>query len=349
MKISSTFGALIISTITVHKMTMKAVRIQPRPQDGQIYTAASPAPSSAIHFEDLPVPKALQPGQMIIRAKATTVIRDNLTWPELYASPPAHMGNDFAGIITQVHPSEREFNAGDEVYGMTHAHRGGTWAEYAVVTTEEANLKPKSLSWAEAVALPLSALTADQALFVHAGLDVNAQQAKRVLVTGAAGGVGMFIVAFAAAAGHCVVAATSSNARNEEFMWSMGAAEVAEYGRLESQENFDVVIDTVGGEILASCWKTVRDDGYLISVDSASWNFVAEHKKSGVSAGRESVKAKFFIVEPSRDSMKRISAAVETKGIKGLVAKTMPFEQAREAYELSATRGCGRGKIVLVL
>lgn len=66
---------------------------------------------------------------------------------------------------------------------------------------------------------------ADQALFVHAELDVNAQRPKRVLVTGAAGGVGMFVVAFAAAAGHYVVAATSSNARNEEFMRSMDAVD----------------------------------------------------------------------------------------------------------------------------
>lgn len=259
------------------------------------------------------------------------------------------MGNDFTGIVAEVHPDEREFKPGDEVYGMTHADRGGAWAEYAVVTTEEANLKPQSLSWAEAAALPLSALTADQALFVHAGLAVNAQQPKRVLVTGAAGAVGMFVVAFAAAAANHVVAATSSNARNEEFMRSMGAVEVVEYSQLASQNKFDVVIDTVGGEVLASCWKTVRDGGHLISVDSASWNFVEERKKSGVSTGRDGVHAKFFIVEPSRDSMKRISAAVETKGIKGLVAKTLPFDQAREAYELSATRGYGRGKIVLEL
>ena len=328
---------------------MKAVSIQPKPQDGQTYTAANPAPSSAIHFVDLPVPQALHPGQIVIRTKATTVIRDSLTWPELYADPPAHMGNDFAGIVIEVHRDEREFVPGDEVYGMTHADRGGAWAEYAVVTTEEANLKPQSLSWAEAAALPLSALTADQALFVHAGLDVNAQQPKRVLVTGAAGAVGMFVVAFAAAAGNHVVAATSSNARNEKFMRSMGAMEVVEYSQLASRDKFDVVIDTVGGEVLANCWKIVRDEAYLISVDSASWNFVEQHKKSGLSAGREGAHAKFFIVEPSRDSMKRISAAVETRGIKGLVAKMLPFDQAREAYELSATRGYGRGKIVPVL
>jgi len=328
---------------------MKAVRIQHRPQDGQTYTAANPAPSSAIDLADTAIPKASQPGQLIIQMKATTVVRDNLAWPELYADPPAHLGNDFAGIVIEVHPDEHEFKPGDEVYGMTHGDRGGTWAQYAVVTTEEANLKPQRLSWAEAAALPLSALTADQALFMHAGLDVDAQQAKRVLVTGAAGGVGMFVVAFAAAAGHHVVAATSSNARNEEFVRSMGAAEAVEYGLLGSQENFDIVIDTVGGEVLASCWKSVRDDAYIISVDSASYNFVEECKKNGLAAGKKGVQAKFFIVEPSRDSMRRISAAVETKGIKGLVAETMPFEQAREAYELSATRGYGRGKIVLSL
>jgi NADPH:quinone reductase-like Zn-dependent oxidoreductase len=328
---------------------MKAVRVQYKTHDGRTYTAADPAPTSAILITDVAIPKSLQPGKLIIQMKATTVIRDSLTWPELYTDPPAHMGNDFAGIVAEVHPDEREFKPGDEVYGMTHADRGGTWAEYAVVTTEEANLKPESLSWTEAAALPLSALTADQALFVHARLDVEVQQAKRVLVTGAAGGVGMFVVAFAAAAGHHVVASTSSNARNEEFVRSMGAAEVVEYDQFDSQDKFDVVIDTVGGEVLASCWKTVRNDGYLISVDSASWNFVEEHRKNGLSTGKESVHAKFFIVEPSRDSMKRISAAVETKGIKGLVAKTMPFDQAPEAYELSATRGYGRGKIVIVL
>lgn len=331
--------------------TMRAIRIQHETHEGARYTAASPAPASAIQLVQIASPKPLQPGQLVIQMKATTVIRDSLSWPELYTDPPAHMGNDFAGIVTEVHPSEREFKPGDEVYGMAHADRGSTWAEYALVTTEEANLKPQSLSWAEAAALPLSALTADQALFVHGGLesDAGVQRSKRVLVTGAAGGVGMFVVAFAAAAGHHVVAATSSNDRNEEFVRAMGAKEAVEYSQLESQDAFDVIIDTVGGEVLANCWKSVRHNARLISVDSASWNFVEDHKSKGLSSGREDVTAKFFIVEPSRDSMRRISAAVETKDIKGLVAKTMPFEKAREAYELAATREYGRGKVVLLL
>lgn len=326
---------------------MKAVRIDYNTPDGGNYTAANPAPTSAIHLEDVLRPQPTQPGQLVIQLKATTVIRDSITWPELYADPPAHMGNDFAGIVADVYPGDCEFKPGDEVYGMAHADRGSTWAEYALVTTEEANLKPKQLSWAEAAALPLSALTADQALFVHASFVANAQKPKRVLVTGAAGAVGMIVVAFAAAAGHHVVAATSSNARNEEFVRSMGATKAIEYNQLESLDKFDAIIDTAGGAVLEICWKAVQQDGYLISVDSPSYDFVAEHKSKGLTSGKEDVKAKFFIVEPSRNSMKRISVAVEAKGITGMVAKTMPFEQAREAYELSGTREYGRGKIVL--
>lgn len=340
------------ATTVPSPIMMEAIRVQYTTPNGETYTAANPAPTSAIHLTDtIAIPKPSQPNQLLIRIKATTVIRDSITWPELYTTPPAHLGNDFAGIVTETHPDEREFKPGDEVYGMSSAHRGSTWAEYAVVTTEEATLKPHGLSWAEAAALPLSALTADQALFVHAGLGVDgdAQRQNRVLVTGAAGGVGMFVVAFAAAAGHCVVAATGSNARNGEFVRSMGATEVVEYSQLQAQDKFDVVIDTVGGEVLESCWESVESDAYLISVDSASWNFVEEHKSKGISSGKEGIQAKFFIVEPSKESMKRISTAVEKKGIKGLVAKTMPFEQARKAYELSATRDYGRGKIVLVL
>lgn len=328
---------------------MKAIRIQPQDPNGETYTAINPAPPSSIHLEETPTPKPSQPNQLLVQIKATTIIRDNLTWPELYADPPAYLGNDFAGIITEVHPDEHGFKPGDGVYGMASAHRGGTWAEYAVVTTEEATLKPHGLSWAEAAALPLSALTADQALFVHAGLEVEASQPKRVLVTGAAGGVGMFVVAFASAAGHYVVAATRSNPENGEFVRSMGADEVVQYCQVQERDKFDVIIDTVGGLVLESCWWSVRDNAHIISVDSASWNFVEEHGKKGFTSGREGVQAKFFIVEPSKESMERISAAVETKGVKGLVARTLPFEQAREAYELAARREYIRGKTVLVL
>lgn len=62
---------------------MKAVRVRPKSQDGPSYTAENPAPSSAIRLTDIPIPPPLQPGHLVILTKATTVIRDNLAWPEL--------------------------------------------------------------------------------------------------------------------------------------------------------------------------------------------------------------------------------------------------------------------------
>lgn len=330
---------------------MKAVGLLPSSPSGSPYTPTNPAPPSAIHISSIPTPPSPPPpGHLIILMKASTVIRDSLTWPELYASPkPAHLGNDFAGIVAETSPDEKEFRPGDEVYGMARAERGGTWAQYALVASEEAERKPKGLGWEEAAALPLSALTADQALFVHAGLEVGARAGKRVLVTGAGGGVGMFVVAFAAAAGHDVVGACGDEGRDGEFVRGMGAAVVVEYGDLKMQGEFDVVVDTVGGEVLRGCWEVVKGDGALVSVDTASWKFVEEHGRDGLSSGKEGVRALFFIVEPSRQSMERISRAVETKGVKGLVAKTFPFEQAREAYEVAASGGYGRGKVVLTM
>ena len=91
-------------------------------------------------------------------------------------------------------------------------------------------------------------MTADQALFDHAQLELKARHGwKSVLVTGAAGGVGMLIVQFAVHAGHSVVAATSSNARNLKFLRSLGTAGVTEYSAINASSEFDVVIDTVGG------------------------------------------------------------------------------------------------------
>ncbi|KAM0714469.1 hypothetical protein Q7P37_010256 [Cladosporium fusiforme] len=337
--------------MSTYPHTTKAVRIQPTDPAALLYTPVKPAPPSAIYITDLPTPTPSHPTQLLVRNKATTIIRDNLSWPELYAPSPAYPGNDFAGIVAAVHSNATHaFKPGDEVYGMAHAHRGGTWADYVLVEASECTRRPSHLPWAEAAALPLSALTADQALFAHAGLALQARegQAKRVLVTGAAGGVGMLVVSFASAAGYEVVGATSKKGRDEGFLFELGAKETIEYASLSAQEPFDAVVDTVGGEVLRSCWDIVSGDGVLISVDSASWDFVREHEKVGVSEGKEDVKAAFFIVEPDAESLRRVGEAVERSGLRGVVARTMPFERVGEAYEVVQRGEGGRGKVVLV-
>jgi len=140
--------------------------------------------------------------------------------------------------------SASEFKPGDEVCGMTDVARGSTWAEYVLAETREVAIKPKWLGWAEAVAVPMSALTAWQASglpqsnFQEAATTMTSYGARksarrRVLITGAAGGIGIYLVQLAALIELPVTAATSSNARNELFLRSLGADETVEYLNLE--------------------------------------------------------------------------------------------------------------------
>ncbi|KAJ5513241.1 hypothetical protein N7463_002793 [Penicillium fimorum] len=339
---------------------MRAIRVHPASASSLPYSPANPAPSSSLHLDQIPRPKPKCQGELLVRVKATTVIRDALTWPETYATEYAILGHDLSGIVEETYEKSGDvqsiFKSGDEIFGMTHADRGSTWADYTVVKEEEIAQKPKNLNWEQAASLPLSALTAYQALFEHGGIPLPAQlngderhraNSPKILVTGASGGVGIYLVQLAAVAGLHVVAATSSNARNESFLKSLGAHDTVEYTRLEPETAFDVIIDTVGGEVLANCWEIVTKSGMLISVDSSSFDFVNIHRQRGLCDGKENVKALFFIVTSDGRALGDLAKLAEAGLLKSFVAETYELAQAREAYEKASTKAPGHGKIVM--
>jgi NADPH2:quinone reductase len=338
---------------------MQAIRVHPVQPPSPPYSPSNPAPSTALHLDNIPIPHPTKPGELLVHIKATTIIRDMLTWPETYAHDYIVPGNDFAGTVVEIFPGGEEsaFNIGDEVFGMVHADRPSTWAEYAIVLESEVALKPKGVGWEGAAALPLSGMTAFEALFDHAGLsllqdgDVEARkenEKKEVLITGAAGGVGIYLVQLAASTGLRVIAASSSNARNEEFLRELGAHEVVAYSVLEGvKDRFDIIIDTVGGETLAQCWGYVKDGGSLISVDSGSFNFLEEHGKRGIV--RDGVKALFFIIRGSTRALHALAESVDRGMVKSFVAGTYPIAKVREAYDFANGRFTGRGKVILTL
>lgn len=292
-----------------------------------------------------------------------------LTWPETYAHPYVIPGNDFAGTVVEVFPggeAASAFKPGDEVFGMLGADRPSAWAEYAVVAEDEVALKPGGVGWEGAAALPLSGMTAFEALFEHGGLDLplsgweknpvgvddveGRKNKKEVLITGAAGGVGIYLVQLAAIAGVRVIAASSSNARNGEFLRELGADEVVEYSALGQQgvkDRFDIIVDTVGGETLAQCWGYVKEGGSLISVDTGSFYFVEEHVKLGIA--RDGVKALFFIVRGSSRALRALAELVDRGMLKSFVAGRYPLAEVKNAYDYANGRFTGRGKIVLIL
>ncbi|KAK9371515.1 uncharacterized protein V1513DRAFT_386677 [Lipomyces chichibuensis] len=352
---------------------MQVVRIRQTETDSTTsFSASNPAPPSALILDsDIPLPQITQSNELLIRIRASTVTRDELTWPETYREEIAIPGHDFSGTVVAVsseyYASDadvmQKFNPGDEVYGMTSAHgKGSTWAEYAVVPSDEISLKPKRLDWAQSATVPMSALTAWQALFEKAGIsppDFNESRKKfsqegrskeKILITGASGAVGTFLVQFAALAGLHVVAASTSNDRNREFLLSLGAMEVFEYDELEGMHGeYDVIIDTVGSTTLERCWSFVKDEGTLITIDSLSFDFVEKHRQQSFATGKDQVKAIFFIVEPSGGQLEPIAIALDLELLKVFVAQTLPMSEASKAYQLANERSPRRGKIVLTI
>ncbi len=353
---------------------MQAIRVHPPASESQPpFSANNPAPSTALALDTIPIPTVDKPGQLLIRVHATSVTRAELTWPETYSTDLPLLGHDLAGTVVAVQNDPyadkdrrgSDFKPGDEVYGMLDMSKGSTWAEFAVARTDHVALKPKTLSWGESAAVPVSALTAWQALFVQAGVTppnfslivktsprtaIKGERARKVAVTGAAGAVGTYVVQLAALAGLHVVAISSSKDRDGEFLKSLGAIEVLQYEDLyKVTDQYDIIIDTVGGGTLERCWSSIKDNGILISVESASADFVRRHREQTFTQDKQGVRALFFIVEPSREDLEQLSVALDLGLLKVLVAYEMPLHEARAAYELANGRLQRRGKVVLTV
>ena len=354
---------------------MDAVRVHPHP-DGTLPSETQPAPASALVLDhDIPIPSP-GPGELLIRVQAASVTRDELLWPELYrdasGAPMANPipGNDFAGVIAALGPvpstepaaapSASAPKVGDAVFGRTHTARGAVWATYAIALPSEIAPLPATLSPSEAASVPTSALTAWQALFVHAALPEPSSTpaaptiaaATTVLVTGATGAVGLFAVQLAALAGLRVLAATS---RAEDpvtvtLLRSLGAHVIVPYGAPSCADAADVVIGTVGGAPLA--WgraEAVRPGGRLVSVATSAADFVAAHAARGVGRAKPDVMTKFFIVESDAAQLAEVGRLLGEGRLGAFVAREFEMGEAARAYEVGNGRSGGVGKVVLTM
>ena len=187
----------------------------------------------------------------------------------------------------------------------------------------------------QAAAVPLTALTAWQALFVHARLAAG----QTILIHGAAGGVGVFAVQLARWAGAHVIATAS--ARNRDFLRELGANEIIDHTTTRFEEavhGVDFVFDTVGGDTLQRSWQVVKPGGVLLSIVSPRPSF-AEAKGYDV-------RPVWFIVQPNREQLVKIGALIDEGKVRPIIDTVLPLAQARQAYEQGA-KGHTRGKIVL--
>ena len=294
-----------------------------------------------LHFEDAPRPTPGS-GELLIRVHAASV--NAIDWKiragylkDVFPVPlPFIPGWDVSGVVEAVGAGVAKLKNGDEIYARPDVARSGkgTYAEYVVVKETEAALKPKSIDHVHAAAIPVVGLTAWQALFDKAGLS----QGQKILIHGAAGGVGSFAVQLAKWKGAHVIGTAS--VRNQEFLRELGVDEPIDYEKTSFEDvvhDVDVVLDTLGGDTQSRSWKVLKKGGILVSIVAPP---------SADEAARLGVRSAFFSAHPSSSQLSEIAKLVDAGKLKPVVETVLPLSEARQAHELNET-GHARGKIVL--
>jgi NADPH:quinone reductase-like Zn-dependent oxidoreductase len=247
---------------------------------------------------------------------------------------PLILGADIAGTIEAIGSSIENFRQSDAVYGMTLSGLSGGYAEYAITNADSIALKPKSLNFEQASAIPVVALTAWQAMFDLA----NLKSGQRILITGASGGVGSMAVQLAKAKGAFVIGTASG--KNESFVRNLGADKFIDYTRQSFEEvikNMDVVFDTVGADTLERAFQTLKKGGFMVtSVDTPS---VEKARELGVKAAR-------VFCKPSAQQLTEINRLIDDHVLKVHVETVLPIPEVKKAHQFSQS-GRTRGKIVL--
>lgn len=246
---------------------------------------------------------------------------------------PIMLGGEIAGTVERIGDKVSGFQAGDAVYGII---RSGGFAEYAIAKQGDIALKPQSLDFESAAAIPLGALTAWQAMFDLAQLSSG----QRVLITGASGGVGSLAVQLAKAKGAYVIATASG--RNEDFVRRAGADVFVDYSKQSFEEvvkDVDVVFDLVGGDTFERAFHTLKKGGFLVTAVA----FPSEEH-----APRYGVRAARVYCKPNTDQLAAISALVDEGRLKAHVAMVLPLAEVTQAFQHSES-GRTRGKIVLTV
>src|ERR1700733_947142 len=298
-------------------------------------------PPEVLRPVELPGPEP-GPTEVLVRVAAAGV--NPVDWKTrakggFLGEPPFTVGWDVAGTVERVGFGVTRFAPGDRVFGMPRfPGEAAAYAELVTAPSRQCARMPDELSWSEAAALPLGALTAWQTLVDTAGLAAE----QRVLIHAAAGGVGHLAVQIAKARGAYVIG--TARAAHHDFLRELGADEAIDYTETEVADavsEVDLVLDLVGGETGVKSIPARRDGGLIVTVPSAS-DFGPLHETAG-----DRVRVSAFLVEPDREGIEAIAALVEEGKLRVKVSKTLPLAQAAEAHALGEAGRIGGGKLVL--
>jgi NADPH:quinone reductase-like Zn-dependent oxidoreductase len=291
--------------------------------------------ADAVRVSEIAKPEAGQ-GQVLVRVRAAGVngidwkVREGYVRDAFPLQLPAVLGIELAGVVEAVGPGASRFKVGDRVMGPL----GGLGAYADVVAVNEANLSrtPDGLDDVQAAALPVAAVAAWQSLN-HAG-PVRAGQ--RILIHGAAGGLGGFAVQFAKRAGAEVFATVAT--AHVEYVRGLGADHVIDYQSERFEDvahDIDLVLDYVGGEVLERSWQVLAPTGAVVGTSSP--DILAR-----TPAGRRGM---WFMNRPDPELLETLAAQVADGTLKSTISEVVTVDEIPAAIERNRTQS-RTGKVV---
>lgn len=266
---------------------------------------------------------------------------------------PSSIGFDVSGVVLEKGADVGKFEIGDEIYARVPQEQMGTVAEFVAINSELVARKPDNISFEEASGLPLTGLTAMQALEV-----VGLKENDRILIHAGSGGVGSFAIQYAKAKGAIVYTTTST--KNVDWVKALGADRVIDYTKEDYKEvanNLDIVFDTLGDEYTFEAFEILKEGGRVTTIvgppdeKTAKQMGMTEYKlpeKLSDLIKEKSATYKLTWMQPNAEQLNTITTMVENGTIKPIVDLIYSLEDGIDAYEYLAT-GKAKGKVIISL
>jgi NADPH:quinone reductase-like Zn-dependent oxidoreductase len=290
-----------------------------------------------LKLEEVPVPEPKE-NEVLVRVIASGVnpadplILNGKFAKEFGTHLPLILGYDMAGVVVKTGAKVTKLKVGDPVYA--YLLWGGGWAEYCISNEGESSIKPKSLNFVDASAVPLAGLTAWQAL-IDTG---RIQRGQTVLIHGGSGGVGGFAIQIAKARGARVIATAST--ANQDLLKQLGADVAIDYTKQNwesTMHDVDFALLPVGGETMKRTYGVMKKGGIVATLTSRA--DPAELEKRGIRGAP-------IFSHPEASELGEITKLIEAGKVKSVVTQILPLTDAAKADEQAETHHT-RGKIVL--
>jgi oxidoreductase, zinc-binding len=316
----------------------------------------------SVKIREINIPE-IKPDEVLVRVKSVGInpVDNMITRGEVKLitpySFPLSIGNELAGVIEKTGEKVTEFKEGDRVFSRLPTNKIGAFAEYVAINKKDLAKIPEYLSFNEAAAIPLTALTAYQALDI-----LQLKSGETLFISGGSGGFGAMAIPLAKARGIKVI--TNGSLENKERVLALGAEQFLDYKTEDYAQllhDVDGVIDTIGGKDTEKQFSILKQGGKLVSLKGMpngrfakkmglplwkQWVFGFAGRSFDNMAKKRNQEYHFIFVQSSGEQLSEIARVLEENQIRPSIDCIYSFEDIAKAL-VKVDKGSSRGKTIV--